>query len=67
MERDKQPSLFPHSHGIDCYAKTPDGRPLAYTPCRVDGADRNLRNLNQADFRPGAKGLTLVCTLPTLG
>jgi hypothetical protein len=53
-----------HKHGIACYARNASG-PLAYTPCREDGLDRHLTNLNEADFKAGTglRGLTLVCTL----
>lgn len=51
-----------HLHGIDCYAKNARG-PLAYTPCRQDGLDRNLTNLKAVDFEAGQGrgGLTLIC------
>lgn len=50
-----------HHHGIECYARNATG-PLAYTPCREDGLDRNLRNLKRVDFGERArKGLTLIC------
>ena len=51
-----------HKHTIECYAKNAAG-PLAYTPCRPDGLDRNLKNLKVIDFKEGTglKGLTLIC------
>ena len=60
--------VFPwvyHSHGEDCFERTPDRRPFKYTPCRPDGGDRNLRNLNPADFRAGTgrRQLTMTCPL----
>jgi hypothetical protein len=42
-------AFFHHVHGENCYARTADGRPYAYTPCRADGLDRNLRNVNPVD------------------
>jgi hypothetical protein len=59
-----------HRHTIACYASNETG-PLAYTPCRADGLDRNLRNLNPVDFWTDQtghyphKGLTLICKLET--
>jgi hypothetical protein len=54
-----------HKHTIDCYATNATGV-LAYTPCRNDGLDANLANLNPADFRSSVvscnPGLTLLCT-----
>lgn len=58
-----------HRHQIDCYAVNASG-PLAYTPCRKDGLDRNLQNMQRVDYealqrvRPTecVRGLTLVCT-----
>jgi hypothetical protein len=52
-----------HEHSIDCFARTADGQPLAYTPCRADGLDRNLVNLKTVDFYPECKGLTLICPM----
>lgn len=50
-----------HRHTVDCYARNATGA-LAYTPCREDGLDKNLKNLNPADFEEGHRqGLTLVC------
>jgi len=56
-----------HVHTIDCYASNDLG-PLAYTPCRTDGLDRNLRNLKEVDFvampnETRKKCLTLICKL----
>jgi len=51
-----------HKHTVNCYARNATG-PLAYTPCREDGADRNLQNLKEVDFNAGLglRGLRLVC------
>lgn len=58
-----------HQHTADCYARNASG-PLAYTPCRADGLDRNLTNMNSVDFEAQqrvngdtpVRGLTLICT-----
>lgn len=59
-----------HIHNIDCYA-TNEGGKLAYTPCRKDGLDRNLRNVKMVDYEACVRvhghpvmGLTLVCEYP---
>jgi len=54
--------MKPHWHTIECYARNAIG-PLAYTPCRADGLDRNLKNLKKVDFHHDCKGLTLTCGL----
>lgn len=51
-----------HRHTIQCYAYNATG-PLAYTPCRADGLDHNLKNLKEVDFHHGCKGITLMCKL----
>ncbi len=59
-----------HRHTIDCYERNDHG-PLAYKPCREDGLDRNLRNMNSVDYEAeqrvtpmqGVKGLTLTCSV----
>jgi hypothetical protein len=61
--RNRQLGLFEHTR--DCFAQTQSGR-LLYTPCRVDGFDRNLREVNPADeafLMMSGKGLTLRCTV----
>ncbi len=52
-----------HKHSIGCYASNFRG-PLAYTPCREDGLDRNLTNLKIVDFSHTCPGLTLICDKP---
>lgn len=55
-----------HRHTAECYASNATG-PLAYTPCREDGLDRNLINMKRVDFEESqrahdvVKGLTLIC------
>lgn len=56
-----------HEHTAECYASNASG-PLAYTPCREDGLDRNLHNMRPMDLTAAqlrndgvARGLTLIC------
>jgi hypothetical protein len=54
-----------HVHTADCFLKR-NGRPV-YTPCREDGLDRNLREMNLVDFETRLRtrnynGLTFTCT-----
>lgn len=55
-----------HRHTAECYASNVFG-PLAYTPCRDDGHDRNLTNMKRVDYdemqraHDIVKGLTLIC------
>jgi hypothetical protein len=39
---------------------------LAYTPCREDGLDRNLRFLPRVDYKSGVghQGLVIPCSYP---
>ena len=55
-----------HTHTRACYATDAAGR-LKYSPCRMDGLDRNKTYLPDVDFHggPEVRGLTLICDIPT--